>query len=82
MYNAETLFWVVVFQCGVYFFKACILGSAVAIVLKIVTGFIAGSASTLVNMGGQVACLLYTSFSRCPVSMEKSFPSSSTGSQG
>ena len=55
MYNAETLFWVVVFQCGVYFFKACILGSAVAIVLKIVTGFIAGSASTLVNMGGQVA---------------------------
>ena len=55
MYNAETLFWVVVFQCGVYFFKACILGSAVAIVLKIVTGSIAGSASTLVNMGGQVA---------------------------
>ena len=55
MYNAETLFWVVVFQCGVYLFKACILGSAVAIVLKIVTGSIAGSASTLVNMGGQVA---------------------------
>lgn len=55
MYNAETIFWVVVFQCGVYFFKACILGSAVAIVLKIVTGSIAGSASTLINVGGQVA---------------------------
>ena len=55
MYNAETLFWVVVFQCGVYFFKACILGSAVAIVLKIVTGNIAGSATRIVNMGGQVA---------------------------
>ena len=55
MYNAETLFWVVVFQCGVYFFKACILGSAVAIVLKIDTGNIAGSATMIVNMGGQVA---------------------------
>ena len=55
MYNAETLFWVVVFQCGVYFFKACILGSAVAIVLKIVTENIAGSATMIVNMGGQVA---------------------------
>lgn len=55
MYHAETIFWVVVFQCGVYFFKACILGSAIAIVLKIVTGKIAGSASTLVNMGGQIA---------------------------
>lgn len=55
MYSAETLFWVVVFQCGVYFFKACVLGTAVAIILKIVTGTIAGSASTLVNMGGQVA---------------------------
>ena len=55
MYNAETLFWVVVFQWGVYFFKACILGSAVAIVLKIVTGNIAGSATMIVNMGGQVA---------------------------
>ena len=55
MCNAETLFWVVVFQCGVYFFKACILGSAVAIVLKIVTGNIAGSATMIVNMGGQVA---------------------------
>ena len=55
MYNAETIMWVVIFQCGVYFFKACILGAAVAIVLKIVTGKIAGSASTLINMGGQVA---------------------------
>ena len=55
MYNAETIMWVVIFQCGVYFFKACILGTAVAIVLKIVTGSIAGSASTLINMGGQVA---------------------------
>ena len=55
MYNAETILWVVIFQCGVYFFKACILGTAVAIVLKIVTGSIAGSASTLINMGGQVA---------------------------
>ena len=55
MYNAETLFWVVVFQCGVYFFNACILGSAVSIVLKIVTGNIAGSATMIVNMGGQVA---------------------------
>lgn len=26
MYNAETIMWVVIFQCGVYFFKACILG--------------------------------------------------------
>lgn len=55
MYNAETILWVVIFQCGVYFFKACILGTSVAIVLKIVTGSIAGSASTLINMGGQVA---------------------------
>ena len=31
------------------------MGAAVAIVFKIVTGFIAGSASTLINMGGQVA---------------------------
>lgn len=30
MYNAETIMWVVIFQCGVYFFKACILGMAVA----------------------------------------------------
>ena len=55
MYNAETIMWVVIFQCGEYFFTACILGTAVAIVLKIVTGSIAGSASTLINMGGQVA---------------------------
>lgn len=55
MYNAETIMWVVIFQCGVYFFKACILGTAVAIVLKIVTGSIAGCTSTLINMGGQVA---------------------------
>lgn len=40
MYNAETIMWVVIFQCGVYLFKACIMGTAVAIVLKIVTGFI------------------------------------------
>ena len=55
MYNAETIMWVVIFQCGVYFFKACIMGTAVAIVLKIVTGSISGSATTLINMGGQVA---------------------------
>lgn len=55
MYNAETIMWVVIFQRGVYFFKACIMGMAVAIVLKIVIGSIAGSASTLINMGGQVA---------------------------
>lgn len=55
MYNAETIMWVVIFQCGVYFFKACIMGTAVAIVLKIVTGSIAGCTSTLINMGGQVA---------------------------
>lgn len=46
---------IVIFQCGVYFFKACIMGTAVAIVLKIVTGSIAGCTSTLINMGGQVA---------------------------
>ena len=51
MYNAETIMWVVIFQRGVYFFKACIMGTAVAIVLKIVTGSIAGSTSTLINMG-------------------------------
>ena len=55
MYNAETIMWVVIFQCGVYLFKACIMGTAVAIVLKIVTGSIAGCTSTLINMGGQVA---------------------------
>lgn len=55
MYNAETLFTVVLFQCGVYFFKSCILATAVAITLKVVTGTIAGSAAALVNMGGQVA---------------------------
>ena len=55
MNNAETIMWVVIFQRGVYFFKACILGTAVAIVLKIVTGSIAGCTSTLINMGGQVA---------------------------
>lgn len=26
MYNAETIMWVVIFQRGVYFFKACIMG--------------------------------------------------------
>lgn len=55
MYNAETIMWVVIFKCGVYLFKACIMGTAVAIVLKIVTGPIAGCTSTLINMGGQVA---------------------------
>lgn len=55
MYNAETIMWVVISQCGVYFFKACIMGTAVAIVLKIVTGSIAGCTSILINMGGQVA---------------------------
>lgn len=55
MYNAETIMWVVIFPRGVYFFKACIMETSVAIVLKIVTGSIAGSASTLINMGGQVA---------------------------
>lgn len=55
MYHAETLWTVVVFQCGVYFFKSCILATAVAITLKVVTGTIAGSAAALVNMGGQVA---------------------------
>lgn len=55
MYNAETLFTVVLFQCGVYFFKSCIMATAVAITLKVVTGTIAGSAAALVNMGGQVA---------------------------
>lgn len=55
MYNAESLFTVVLFQCGVYFFKSCIMATAVAITLKVVTGTIAGSAAALVNMGGQVA---------------------------
>lgn len=55
MYNAETLVTVVIFQCGVYFCKSTILASCVAIILKTVTGTIAGSGSTLINMGGQIA---------------------------
>lgn len=62
MYNAETITTVVIFQCGVYFFKSCILGAAVAIVLKLLTGAVAGVASTIVNMGGQVAGFLSPAF--------------------
>lgn len=55
MYTAQTVAGVIFFQCLVYFFKSCVLASAVAIPMKLMTGAVSGVASGLVNMGGQVA---------------------------
>ncbi len=55
MYTAETISAVIFFQCCVYFFKSCVLASAVAIPMKLMTGAVSGVAAGLVNMGGQVA---------------------------
>ena len=62
MLQAETIATVVIFQCGVYFFKSTIMALTVGLTLKVVTGAIAGSASALVNMGGQVAGFLSPAF--------------------
>lgn len=62
MYHAETIATVVIFQCGVYFFKSTIMALTVGLTLKVVTGAISGSASALVNMGGQVAGFLSPAF--------------------
>lgn len=55
MYTAETVIMVIAFQSLVYFFKSFVFASAFALPMKLLPGTIAGSASGVINMGGQSA---------------------------
>jgi sugar phosphate permease len=55
MYRAESAIMVIFFQCFVYFFKSFVLAAALALPAKLLPGEIVGSASGIVNLGGQSA---------------------------
>lgn len=55
MYTAETVYMVIAFQSLVYFFKSFVFAAALALPMKLLPGSIAGSASGVINMGGQSA---------------------------
>jgi len=55
MYTAETVMLVIGFQSLVYFFKSFVFASALALPMKLLPGSVAGSASGVINMGGQSA---------------------------
>jgi MFS family permease len=55
MYTAETAIRVIGFQCLVYFFKSFVLAASMALPAKLLPGKIVGSASGMINLGGQSA---------------------------
>jgi len=55
MYTAETAVMVIAFQCLVYFFKSFVLAASLALPAKLLPGKIVGSASGMINLGGQSA---------------------------
>ena len=55
MYTAETVIMVIVFQSLVYFFKSFVLAAALALPQKMLPGAVIGSASGMINLGGQSA---------------------------
>jgi len=55
MYTAETVIMVIAFQSLVYFFKSFVFAAALALPMKLLPSSIAGSASGVINMGGQSA---------------------------
>lgn len=55
MYSSETVGHVVLFQSLLYFFKTFVIAAALALVLKLFPGHIVGSATGLLNTGGQAA---------------------------
>ncbi|HWR38697.1 MAG TPA: MFS transporter [Patescibacteria group bacterium] len=55
MYTAESVLMVIAFQSLVYFFKSFVLAGVIAMPLKMLPGSVAGSATGLVNLGGQSA---------------------------
>lgn len=55
MYTAETALMVIGFQCLVYFFKSFVLAAALALPTKLLPGKVVGSASGIINVGGQSA---------------------------
>jgi MFS family permease len=55
MYTAETVMMVIGFQSLVYFFKSFVLAAALSLPMKLLPGTVAGSASGMINLGGQSA---------------------------
>ena len=55
MYTAQTVIMVIVFQSLVYFFKSFVLAAALALPQKMLPGAVIGSASGMINLGGQSA---------------------------
>ncbi len=55
MYTAETVMMVIAFQSLVYFFKSFVFAAALSLPMKLLPGSVAGSASGLINVGGQSA---------------------------
>jgi sugar phosphate permease len=55
MYRAESVELVITFQCLVYFFKSFVLAASLALPAKLLPGKVVGSASGIVNVGGQAA---------------------------
>ncbi|MDR7868211.1 MAG: MFS transporter [Sporomusaceae bacterium] len=55
MYTAETVYMVIGFQCLVYFFKSFVLAAAMSLPTKLLPGKVVGSASGMINVGGQSA---------------------------
>lgn len=55
MYASEAVEMVVLFQCFVYFFKSFVLASVLALPLKLLPGNVVGSATGMINTGGQLA---------------------------
>lgn len=55
MYTAETAVMVIVFQSLVYFFKSFVLAGVMSLPMKMLPGSVVGSATGLINVGGQSA---------------------------
>lgn len=55
MYTAESVIMVIAFQSLVYFFKSFVLAAALALPMKMLPGSVVGSASGMINLGGQSA---------------------------
>ncbi|WP_371379490.1 MFS transporter [Sporomusa aerivorans] len=55
MYTAETAIMVIAFQSLVYFFKSFVLAGVMAMPMKMLPGTVVGSATGMINVGGQSA---------------------------
>jgi sugar phosphate permease len=53
MYKAETVMMLIAFQSLAYFFKAFVLATTMALPMKMFPGSIVGSATGMINLGGQ-----------------------------